>query len=244
MDNYISHIKNVLATIPPEVWGSIVSGLFLISTAFLAYKYGLQTYFRQREHELILKRYLAEGIDNILELTDRTSQVFLYNYFKASDMVGQLEALQKVDLSTKFRKAPTFPGFTPFFKLVYLTGDEDLSQSFYDFLSFVNSESTYLDTNFRSLVSKAVNALRDNKDRTTLENMSQEFSDVLKADLKKSYNKFMKYSYIFEELQQIASILEKETRLTWADLDKFKERGEIKQSVERIKKKRVELKDK
>ena len=68
-----------------------------------------------------------------------------------------------------------------------------------------------------------------------------DYIDYLKKALDDEYKKFTRCMYITDDLQKVASLLEKETGLTWAMVDKFKDRDEIVQIVASMKKKHKSL---
>ncbi len=58
-----------------------------IILAFLAYLFGLKTYFRQKEYEMVRKRYLEEGIDLIAQESDRALSIFIYNWSRGLTVI-------------------------------------------------------------------------------------------------------------------------------------------------------------
>ena len=61
-----------------------------------------------------------------------------------------------------------------------------------------------------------------------------------KATLKGYFEDSKKYLYILLELESIANILEKESKLTWSKLGEFKNRPDVKNSVQTLKDKFAE----
>ena len=211
----------------PEIIGALITGIFILLAAIIGAKYGLRTYFRKREHELILKRYLDEGIDRLSEAVDDALRVFLTNYTEASAIVMRAKYGGKANLKKKFEKFERrYLKLTPFYKIEYLVGDNIFSDAVQLVLGFVEAWESFLNTEFRSILSKMPK--EETKRRELLNGMDKQ--------LDKYYQKSLEYHQVLSELQSIALILEKETTLTWVDLGKFKNRTEIKQSVEKLKK--------
>jgi hypothetical protein len=219
-----------------DIRGELVSGVFLLLAAGFAYEWGLKQYFRQREHELILKRYLTEGIDLISMHVTNAEQAFIYNHNKASEVLDQLKVFKKGDLSVKFLTVQTYLGSMPIQKLRYLLGDDILATSIQELLIFINSKGTYLNTFFYPQALKIEQALKNHKNPETLEQLEGELTDALKRHLDEDFSVFTQYAFVQTELQRIASILEKETTLTWSDLNEFQKRSEIKEDVKMVKK--------
>jgi len=232
---YWDTVENILSVIPKDIRGELVSGVFLLLAAGFAYHWGLKQHFRQREHELILKRYLTEGIDLISNHVTNAEQVFIYNRNKAFEILQQLEVFKKADLSVKFLTIQTYLGLMPIQKLRYLLGDDILATSIHDLLIFINSKGTYLNTFFYPQALTIQQTLKDHKNPETLEQLAGELIDVQKHYLDEDFSIFTQYTFVQTELQRIASILEQEKTLTWSDLNEFKNRDEIKEDVENVK---------
>lgn len=161
----------------------------------------------------------------------------------ADKVLSELESFQEADLSlVKFRTTQILPEFTPYYKLTDLVGDNAFVEYIQKLLVFIDSQSAYLDSYFRPLVSKAANILRDNKEKDleTVKKLSGELSEVHKRYLKEDFEKFNEFTFLMDDLQTFASILEKEKRLTWAYVREFRNRNDVKQSVEMVKKKLAE----
>jgi len=223
-----------------ELRETIISGLFVVGSfllgAWLAYKYGLQTYFKQQEHEQIIKRYLEKGIDRVSEGVAQALRVFIDNNLIARSILIQLQTDRKADLPVNFsRYERQYLELTAFYKIRYLVGDEIFLKAIHSLFSFVDTDSIFLNTEFRSFGAGIPKAGIDKEQR--LEHL-KEIEHLLDEAFDKSEN----YSFILSELQLIASILEKETSLGWAGLSQFKNRPDIRESVKRAKRKFAELK--
>ena len=232
---YWDALAYALAVIPKDIRGELVSGVFLLLAAGFAYQFGLKQHFRLREHELILKRYLTEGIDLISKDVANAEQVFIYNHNKASEILQQLEVFKKADSSVKFLAVQTYLGSMPIQKLRYLLGDDILAMSIHDLLIFINSKGTYLNTFFYPHVLKIQQTLQDHKNPETLEQLAEELIDVQKRCLDEDFAIFTKYAFVETELQRITSILEQAKILTWSDMTEFHKRSEIKEDAEKVK---------
>ena len=73
---------DMVTTILTQGIGALLTGTFVLLAAYIAYKSGLKAYFRKREHEQIIKRYLDEGIDRVLAGVNQALRVFVDNYLK------------------------------------------------------------------------------------------------------------------------------------------------------------------
>lgn len=232
----IKEATNMITTFWPEIIDGLVIGGFILLAAYLTYKFGLQTYFKKGEHEQILKRYLEEGFDRALASVEYALGVFNDNCRTALEIMREIEVDETVDHSVIFRRyEQRYFDITPFLKVSRLIGDNIFWKSTQLLFGFVDGKHAFFEKNFQSAV------------KQVLDGKIEMSTDYLLGETRKEITKFCqeakKYYYILTELQTIASVLEQETALRWADLDKFQNRPKVKESVKRLKNKfRTELK--
>ena len=229
------HMAGMFAS---AIIGALITGIFLIIAAFIAYKFGLRTYFKKREHEQIMKRYLDESIDRASACFDHATGVFIDNYRTALRIIREIKIGTEVDLSlitfSKFEQI--YFDITPWTKINILVGDTIFWRFFQLLCLFVDNKTIWFDVDFRSTVEQVLGGEIAISKETLL--------SEIKNKLDEFYIESRKYALILRELQFMASIFEKETSLTWADLSEFKNRPEIKTSVKRLHKEFSEIKDK
>jgi len=211
------------------------NALIVVLVAGLAYWFGLRTFFKQREHEQIMKRYLDEGVDRISGAVAEVFRVYFENHFTALRLVTQLKDLDEIEPSVKFHRLD-LRNFEPaaYYKLIHLIGDPIVGFLADAMLSFVHSHSAFIEMEMRSVITRIHKKGIDEKVR-------KRALIPYEKDLKKNFVEFTRFADLMDELQMIAAILEKETTLTWADLGEFKNRIEIKESVKRMKQKYAEI---
>ncbi len=242
MDPNIIFVVREVGGFWPEIISALITGFSILVVAFFSYIYGLRAYFKKREHEQIMKRYLEEGIDRLSERIYHVKEVFLDNYLKAEDILSQMKTFHRIDLSFKFRTIPKYVETTPMYKLSCLLDDIVFAQSIQELFVHINSTTDSLDVNWRSLASRAIEIQQAHQEPTTLEQLTEELIEPLRRYLKEDYDKFAKFFYIEDGLQQIAAILEKETTITWSDLSHFRNRKDIENIIATTKENYVELK--
>lgn len=213
----------------PVIIGALITGIFILTAAIIAYKGGLYTYFRKREHEQIMKRYLEGGIDYASAAADHALGVFIDNYRAALHIVREIKIGERPDLSAiEFRTyEQKYFEIMPFRKIEYLVGNAIFWRSVQLLFAFVDGKSIWFDTDFPQAISKVYNG--------QINLSPEDFLNRIKDKLEQFHEESKKYHWILVALESIASILEKETSLTWAELDKFKNRPEIKDSVKKLK---------
>jgi hypothetical protein len=213
--------------------GGILAGGFVLLAAWVTYKYGLQTYFKKREHEQIMKRYLEKGVDRASEAVAEVLRVLLNNELKATTILNELRKYGVVNQPVEFERFNReHLGPESYYKIWELIGDNIIRDYITSLLGFVEATTYYLDIDFRKAIASVP------QDRINKENKL----NIIKGLIEEKFKVESEFELLFFELQRIASILERETTLTWADLSKFKNRIEIQKSVERMKQKYAEIK--
>lgn len=230
----VREATNMITTLGAEIIGGLVTGGFILLTAYLTYKFGLQTYFKKREHEQILRRYLEEGFDRASASVEHALGVFNDNYRTALEIVREIKVDETVDHSVIFKRyEQRYFDAAPFLKVGRLIGDNIFWKSTQLLFAFVDGKHIFFEKDFRS----AVEQVLDGK----IEISTDDLLDETRKKLLEFCQEAKKYYYILAELQTIASVLEQETALSWADLSQFEGQPEIKESVKRMKLKFAEL---
>ncbi len=231
----ITEAINMIATFGAAIIGGLITGGFILLAAIIAYKGGLKTYFKEREHEQIMKRYLEDGVDRVQASASHALEVFYDNYRMVLNVVRSLRNievglhLEKEDYLPKFRQTEQHC-FTcvPFMKVQHLVGDKIFWEFVQLLYAFVDGKSIRLEKDFRMTVENVVEG--------KVEDISiQDLLDKTKEEIDEQHEESKKYHWILVELQTISFILERETSITWGDLSKFKDKPEIKESVKKLK---------
>lgn len=229
--DYWKYVVYLAEAIPGEVYGALISGFFLLLTAFLAYKYGLQAYFRQREHEQILKRYLEGGIDLALNHVYKANDMYFKNYFLVKQSLSALEISGSENQSFEIKREILKADFSSLYKVSHLLGDDIVGFCLMGLYAYVKAQSDFYDNGFRKLIKEA----EQNPQEMGNGKARAEFINYLKKTLEEDFSRFGEYMFIEKDLHRVISILEKEKELTWAKVDKFKNRDDIVQIVESMK---------
>ncbi len=220
-------------------WIEIICNLLTVLsavglTAFLAHRYGLLAYFTQRKHEQIMKRYLDEGIDRAEASIEHAVGVFTDNNRTALNIVSILKqkmaglTVEEKDYSPAFRKyEQQYFDSIPFVKIQRLVGDTIFWKSAQLLYAFVDAKSIWFENDFRVIVKNVIEC--------TIDISIEQLLEKTKIILNEYFEDSKKYLYILLELESIANILEKESKLTWSKLGDFKARPDIQKSVQTLK---------
>lgn len=234
---FLSYILYMIKAMPGEVHGAMISGIFLLVTAYLAYKYGLQTYFKQREHEQILARYLDGGIDRALSSFYVSQNAFMSNFITANQAISALEISESADPLYKVREMIPQIQFNAANRVSRLLGDITPATCLGEWWKFIQVENDFLDKEFRQFLRMAKEIPREKEDGKArakcLENLRKVLSEIMQ--------RYHGYVFIAEDLGKAASILERRAGLTWADVAEFRNREEVMQIVKSMKTKLQEV---
>ncbi len=213
---------------------AVITAFSILLAALFTSLYGLRAYFKKREHEQIMKRYLEEGIDRAMVSIEHAVGVFVDNNRTVWNVVRALQQkkagliIEKKDYSPAFRKyEQKYFYCTPFLKIQLLVGDIVFWKSTQLLYAFVDSESMLLEKDFSIAVKNVIEDKKNISLEALLETTREKQTEYHKAH--------EKYLHILRELDLIAAILEKESNLTWSKLDEIKNRPDVKKSVQTLK---------
>jgi hypothetical protein len=220
-------------------FGLMTAALPLILAAWFAACVGFRKYLKQRQyelierqHELILKRYLEDGIDHISLCYDHIMGAYKDNFrevVKAAHMITNNDFVipREEDYTISIRKYDMqYFDTTPFYKIRFLVGDTIFWNAMQIMIEFVD-RTTIRFKDFNLVIRDVMSGKPDSKKNALLTGISEE--------LQKYDTESFKYAVILEELQRVAGLLEKETGKGWKELEHFKNRPDVMASVQRLK---------
>lgn len=213
-----------------------MSTLFQVSMALLsaalAAWFAVITYFRQREHELILSRYLDGGLDLLAAEVQRVSETFSHNWARCLAILKSFR-----DMGTEFNTAELSQGFIELqsskhnivahHRLLTLTGAAEYWHFYQKAMAYYTSANSVL-------VKEIPEVLRAKLTSDSLEENSEEIAEKGFVVAKEQDDRSHKFVLLVAELQTLSAALECE-RYTFKSLKKFKRKSEVKESIERIK---------
>ena len=202
---------------------------------WLGYRLGMLTYFKQKENEKIIQRYLEWGIDLISSNVDHALSIFRENWvhsllllkeFRGTTDVGL--PLRKESCQEKFLKyEPSSFLITPFYKVKSLVGDDIFWESCQDLFAFVGATYDFFENDLRL----AIEAYSEEKIPIS---SSKQFHDKYAEEVWRLNKESERFYVILKELQNIALHLETKP-MVFRDLERLKMTPEIKQSVALLK---------
>ncbi len=207
--------------------------------AFLTYSFGLQTYFRKREHEQIMKRYLDNGLDIVFGGVQHACRVFSNNFFGAKAAIRQLEEdAVKSEKDEEVTPIVEFERFeqrylelTTYHKLTELTGKNIFEIAIHCLFRMVDDHSVFLAREVQPFrAKKATDVLPFFAKLNWIDSQNEDYNQKVK-----------KYFCLCDELHIVVSSFEKQKMLSWDNVAEFRDRPEIKASAQRLRKKILPL---
>ncbi|MHC4206335.1 MAG: hypothetical protein ACYSTT_16915 [Planctomycetota bacterium] len=214
-----------------EVQAALISGVFLLVAAYLAYKYGLQTYYIKREHEQVRARYLDGGIDSALKIFDEIKAILLSNILVVQSDIYAFKINENIDFLYKLKGAPLLPikHATVIRRVTRLLGDSIVYDCIGSWLGTTRNQIDFFDRTFREILLGAKKEIPklDEKGKASCFN-------YLEQKLDEQFKLSNIYDFVTEHLDAVITILEREA-LTWKQVPEFRDRDEVKQIVTLMK---------
>lgn len=211
----------------------IISAVGVLGAAMVAYYFGVKTFFRQKEYELVQKRYLDEGIDRVSNAAEEALSVFSNNWsqslyalklFRDIDAKSAQEHCEKTLLPLKHTSLEV----GPVYRLKALVGD-DIFWEVHQLLIGVVSEANFF---FMRDLGGAFKAgaegqpLRVTRDQAFI---------TLHQECIRLHQSVAPFYRLVGALQNIARALEGE-RFNFKAIQKFKDTEVVKQSIAELRK--------
>ncbi len=92
-----------------EYLPEIISGVFTIIAAVIAVLFGIWGFYRQKEYELVQRRYLEEGLDIVIGTAENALNTFHHNWARSLELLKlfrDLETIKPEDLDRGFLVLP------------------------------------------------------------------------------------------------------------------------------------------
>lgn len=191
----------------------------------LTAKSAIVQYFKQREYELVLERYLSGSIDLLAASLELQMQNYRYNWGRALTVVKQFRNqkntfdFSKIDTSLKPISVSDF-NYIAQYRLGEITGSHTIWNVYQIALANLKSTNDFItDDLFMMLKSSSGKSISD-KERT-------EKVDKAIEVLSKHSHENDSYLILIEKLHAISKMLETQ-KLTFKQISKMKNKDEIK----------------
>jgi len=215
-----------------ELLKDVGAGLAPLGAAFVAYLLGLRAYHRQREYELVRRRYLDEGLDAFAADVEHALAVFKNNWQHSLTVLKhyrEMDAgMRKELLDTGFMEVQMSQfRVRPNYRIGTLVGDRVFWNVQQFLFAFVGTTTAFFKEDLCGAVRHAISggALKGPK-----QDMIDEYAKVCNEHLSTAD----RYYVLLAEVQAVTTEFEQE-HFTLTTVQKFKERKAVKDSVKRLK---------
>lgn len=221
--------------------------IIVLPTVWLGYKFGLMEYFKRREHEQIIKRYLDQGVDLLSANIDNAIGIFRENWTQSLRMIKEFRdtwRFGEMHGNVRFRDSlieqkfikyePKSFSQIPYYKLRSLVGNDIFWEAGQLLFFHIGRSYSFFEDDFKNAL-RLFKEKHERKFDSQIGNKEAEkIYKVYMEEFKKLNEKTEKFGSVLRELQNIALILETEY-MTYKDLEDFKNRENVKKFINRLK---------
>lgn len=139
------------------IFETYIQPVIPIAAAILVYYLGKSAYFRQKEYELVTKRYLEEGIDAISKNVDKSLALFRHNWWQSTVVLKHFRELGK-DMRLELYQNPFIAPDPSLFeiwrdyRLLNIVGDDVFNRAHQSLDAFVRSTYAFFQDDLGSMV--------------------------------------------------------------------------------------------
>jgi len=205
-----------------------------ILVALLAYILGKSAYFRQKEYELITKRYLEEGLDKISENVDSSLADFRHNWAHCLNVIKSFRELGKdmrEELYTEGLIAPKPSSFELWrdYRLKDIVGDNIFNCAHQQLDAFIK-ESYFF---FKDDLCNGIRLTLEGGKELEVVSSKEKITEAFMEEIQKFDQRARKFYELLGELQNISRIIQTQ-RLSFKNLEKLKTHKVVKQAVKKL----------
>ena len=186
---------------------NLISGAATILAAFIAVGAGIWAFYRQREHELVQKRYLEEGLDVVISTAENALYTYHHNWARCLELLKSfrdVETMKPGELDVGFLQLPADRfALTANYRVNQIVNSGTVWKVFQLIISFAQTASAVA----RDEIPAAMKLkLTTDQVEVSRAEMVEEATKVLKDLDKKSHH----FYFFFGQLQDISMLLEEQ----------------------------------
>jgi len=206
-----------------------------VFAAILVPLIGLFVFRRQREYELVRKRYLDEGLDIISDHVEYAQGVFRHNWARSLSLIKNFRDAGKDTAkelySTDFIQLdPSRFELSRNYILKELVGDNIYSKVQELMFAYVTEANSFFMYDLCQMVRMYVEGTSQLKIKSTRAAIVEEFT---KHTIEKE-KEFRRFYSLLGELRTLSTILVRE-KFTFKDINEFKKKREVQLSIKRLR---------
>ena len=216
----------------------IIKICMALLAAGLTALFAVQTYYRQREYELILSRYLEGSIDLLAAELSHVSEVFSHNWARCLAIIKSFRDLEDDYELNELKKGfielqSSIHNTVAHQRLYFLTGTHDYWKVYQLALAYFTCANSVL-------VHEIPETIRAKLTTTKLKHPHCQIVEECAKHAKEQDDESHKYLCLIDEFVILSNALESE-RYRFKTIKVFRNKPEVLESIERIKKLYAEL---
>lgn len=210
----------------------LISGGATIVAAALAVSGGIWGFFRQKEYELVQKRYLEEGLDEVISTAVNSLNTFHHNWARCLELLKSfrdVETIKLEELEAGFLQLPTDRfALTPNYRVNQIIDSPVVWQAFQLLISFAQTACSVA----RYEIPAALKLkLTSNQIHASRQEMVDQAMKVLEDLDAKSHH----FHLLISQLQDISILLE-EQKFALKDIRMLRKHPVVMNAIERLEK--------
>jgi len=214
-----------------EYWDKFVP----LAIVVLAYLFARAAYFRQKEYELVVRRYLNECLDEISASVDKALALYRHNWWQGTVVLKHFRDLgpdMRKDLyqNVFIEPSPYQYKISCFYRLEDLVGGDvfDIAQQYLD--AFTREAYAFFQDDLSQAVRLFIKGSKTINFKATKEELISTYEEqILRLDSK------VKRFYVYlHELQNLASIVQTK-RFTFKSIKKIQNQKDVEEIVNRMR---------
>jgi hypothetical protein len=205
------------------------------AVALVVYFLGRAAYFRQKEYELITKRYLEEGLDAIARNIDKSLGLFRHNWAQSLVVLKHFRDLGK-DMQPKLYQEPFRQPEPDMFEIwrdyrLYDLVDDDIFNLAHQALdAFIRDACAFFENDLGAMVRVTIEGGKEIEVKASREAMTARFLKEIERLNKES----LRFYELLGEIAAIARIIQRE-RFGFSRLGSLPKRREVRERVANLK---------
>ena len=209
--------------------------------AWLVYYFGSRVYYRQKEFELVRKRYLDDGLDILSNQVEHALNVFHYNYERCLHILKQLRDAQRImpreilDERNFLRLQPSAFETSRHYILRELVNDDIYHDIYQRLLAFVHDQINFFMYYLCFCVKCYICPPEGKKAQP-----AEEIFRIYLAEMMRRNDEVDRFYILLEELRHLSSQLSRQ-RFSFLNIEKFSSEDCVKESIKRLYKLRKTL---
>jgi hypothetical protein len=207
------------------------TSLSLLAAALAAW-FAVQTYYQQREYELIISRYLEGGLDLLASEVERVVAVYNHNWARCLSIISSYR-----DQESDFDLNELEKGFIELqssnlnvighHKLFSLVGTHEYWSVYQSAMAFFTNANAVLVKQIPDVIRIKLTTARIQVNHAGI--VEESFQEA-----KEQQDQSHKYVQLVAELQTLSAVLESE-RVRFKNLKDFRNKKEVQESLERLR---------